>query len=420
MKSITATDLVHFRENYHHSSLNKHIERQITKHGLEEPLIDHRILRENPARFNLVLPSYHHYDQHNSGRCWCFSGINTIEGDIAHNLNIIPRRFALSANFLTFYDKLEKTNFLYNYVLERDVTFNQLRQTVFREQDPLCEGSYFDTFANLVYKYGLVPLSVMPENQNTNNSRDHFLHLWREKARSDALELFESKFHLSTTKLYELKKQKLSEIYALLSKISGEPPAQFNYKYLDRSGHLVHLRNYTPAHFRDEFLTLNLRKFRLICCNPLRKYYTSQTIEKGYSDNPFHPEIKYLNLPKSDMKKLAVMQLQAGLPVKMGARIRLFKHQDVPILDTRLYNYRPLGLEPVDYETGIKTRLVEAQHGMVILGAQIENGHPVRWKVENSHAEAQFYTMNDNFFDACVVNISIYEDILRQSGIKQT
>ena len=120
------------------------------------------------------------------------------------------------------------------------------------------------------------------------------------------------------------------------------------------------------------------------------------------------------------MKHLAVMQLQAGLPVKFGARVHLFKHQNLPILDVRLHRYDRLGVSPVDYETGVKTRLVDAQHGMVILGAQIENDRPVRWKVENSHHELwpQLYTMNDNFFDACVVNISIYADILHQAGIK--
>ena len=416
MKSITNTDLQNFHNSYSRS-YNKNIEKQVNKHGIEAFTLNRRIIRENPAHFNLKLPSYHVYDQHDSGRCWCFSSLNLIEGNIAKNLDIIPRCFALSANYITFFDKLEKTNYLYNFVLENNISLEKLRNTVFDFEDPITEGSYFINFINLVNKYGLVPLSAMPENQNTNNSRSFFLHLWREKTRIDALELYNLKSEVSAEKLNQLKKQKLYEVYSLLAKISGEPPQIFNYKYKNRSGRQIYLRDYSPIRFRDEFLTLNLNKFNLVRCDPSKKFYTKQIIKNTYSDNPFHPDVEYINLPKSDMKCLAVMQLKFGLPVKFGTRTDLFKHKKISVLDTRICDYNKLGIQLADYETGIITNLTKSQHSMLITGAQIENNTPIRWKVENTHAENQFYTMNDNFFDACVVNVSIHSDIIRQAGI---
>ena len=417
MKSISAADLQKFHESYQHGR-NRVAEKQIAKDGVERFALNRQILRENPAKFNLQLPSYHLYDQHNSGRCWCFSSLNLIEGNVAKNLNIVPRRFALSANYITFFDKLEKTNYLYNYVIETKDSLAKLRKTIFDANDPLIEGASFTNFVNLVNKYGLVPESAMPENKNTNHSRKFFLPLWREKARTDALELFRLKSELSEEKLSQLKKQKLNEMYCFLAKLSGEPPVSFNYKYTNRDGRRVNLRAYTPARFRDEFLSLKLDKFQLVRCNPIHKFYTTQITEDSYSDNPFHPEVPYLNLPKADMKRLAIMQLASGLPVKIGTRIDIFKLKNINVLDTRLYNYEKIGLKLADYETGFTTKLIQSQHAMLITGVQIEDNQPIRWKVENTHTEHQFFVMNDNFFDAYLTNISVYSDILKQANIE--
>ena len=417
MKSISATDLQKFHESYQHSR-NRNAEKQIAKDGVERFVLNRQILRENPAKFNLQLPSYHLYDQHKSGRCWCFSSLNLIEGNIAKSLNIIPRRFALSANYITFFDKLEKTNYLYNYVLETKDNLATLRKTIFSANDPLVEGASFTNFVNLVNKYGLVPESAMPETKNTNNSRKYFLPLWREKARTDALELYRLKSELSEDKLTQLKKQKLSEMYTFLAKLSGEPPISFNYKYTNRDNRRVNLKDYTPAHFRDEFLTLKLGNFQLIRCNPMHDFYTMQITEDSYSDNPFRPDVPYLNLPKADMKQLVITQLASGLPVKIGTRIDIFKYKNINVLDTRLFNYNKIGLQLADYETGYTTKLIESQHAMLITGVQIENNQPVRWKIENTHSEHQFYVMNDNFFDAYLTNISIYSDILKQANFE--
>ena len=319
---------------------------------------------------------------------------------------------------ITFFDKLEKTNYLYNYVLETKDGITKLRRTIFDANDPLVEGASFTNFANLVKKYGLVPETAMPENKNTNRSRKYFVPLWREKARTDALELFRRKSELSEEKLNQLKKQKLNEMYCFLAKVCGEPPVTFSYKFINHNGHKTCLNNYTPIRFRDEFLTLDLNKFRLIRCNPLHRFYTTQITEDCYSDNPFHPEVPYYNLPKEEMKKLAILQLASGMPVKIGARIDIFKYKKISVLDTRLYGYSKLGIKLANYADGYTTKLIESQHAMVITGVQIENNQPVRWKVENTHADHQFFVMNDNFFDAYLTNISIYDDILKQANIE--
>ena len=63
MKSITNADLQNFHTIYRQGR-NKNIEKQVTKRGIVPFILNRRIIHENPARFNLELPSYHIYNQY--------------------------------------------------------------------------------------------------------------------------------------------------------------------------------------------------------------------------------------------------------------------------------------------------------------------------------------------------------------------
>ncbi|MBQ9011118.1 MAG: hypothetical protein IJ093_00520, partial [Bacilli bacterium] len=216
MKNITLTDIDVFAENYNIPE-NKELEKLITKQGINKALLDKKIIAENPFEFNVELPSYHHYDQLKSGRCWCFSSVNMIEGNIIENMNINPEELSLSINYFTFFDKLEKTNFIYNYIIENKTDIEYLNQTIINDNyGNLIEGSYYTDFANIVNKYGIVPSKAMEETIDTNNS-EKFIILWREKVKRDCLDILEKKSKLSIIKLYELKKQKLNDMYCFLS-----------------------------------------------------------------------------------------------------------------------------------------------------------------------------------------------------------
>lgn len=50
-------------------------------------------------------------------------------------MNIKPKQLSLSVNYITFFDKLEKANFIYNYVIEKDTNINYLMQNILNEVD---------------------------------------------------------------------------------------------------------------------------------------------------------------------------------------------------------------------------------------------------------------------------------------------
>lgn len=55
-------------------------------------------------------------------------------------------------------------------------------------------------------------------------------------------------------------------------------------------------------------------------------------------------------------------------------------------------------------------------HAMIIVGVQIENNTPIRWKVQNSFGEENnqngYFVMNDNYFDEYAIMFGINKNYI--------
>ena len=405
MKALTIDDIKKFKTNK--------IDNNILNEGLFKGLLNKDIIDENPNEFNIELPSRHLYDQYNSGRCWCVSSINMIENNIIENMNIRNSDLALSINYISFFDKLEKANFIYNYVIDNNCDIAYLNTYLLNNwYGSLSEGSYYTNFANIINKYGLVPSSIMPETECSNNS-DELMKIFKEKVKKDSLTIFKQKNKKNKKELYKIKQKKLNEVYNLLVTCLGEIPFLFDYSFKDKLGNTIKLENITPLEFKNKYLTLRLEDFIYIVCNPNLEYYKKYYKEIS-SHNSNKPYLEFINLPKNEMKRLVIKQLKNNIPVKFVSRISLSLYKDINVLDTRLIDFNKLGDYILNYKEGIKMQTITSEHAMVIEGVYLDNDKPLRWKVENSHKDngKQFYIMNDNYFDSYVININIYKDFL--------
>jgi len=83
-----------------------------------------------------------------------------------HNLSC----FELSQAYLFFWDKLEKSNWFLEQVIEtaEEDLSSRLVQTLLAT--PVSDGGQWDMANNLVYKYGLVPQTLYPDSFNAMNS----------------------------------------------------------------------------------------------------------------------------------------------------------------------------------------------------------------------------------------------------------
>ena len=101
-------------------------------------------------------------DQHQSGRCWLFTGLNVLRAKMISDLDLAELTF--SHNYLFFYDQLEKCNLFLQAVIDTKHLAMEDRQVEWLFKNPLNDGGQFTGVSNLVMKYGVVPSEIMPEN----------------------------------------------------------------------------------------------------------------------------------------------------------------------------------------------------------------------------------------------------------------
>jgi len=422
MKDITLEALSQYSKQYQKDPSNKVIENAIKNVGIQKVCLNQNVINRTYNVFNIELPRSKIYDQKDSLRCWIHAGINLIQSNVASNLNIDPTELTLSINYLSFLDKLEKSNSIYNRIIEeKDFDYEKEIQEHYL-QSAVYEGGYFEYFRALVNKYGIVPECVMNDVAESKDSLN-LRKLLREKVKKDIFRLLELKKDKSSN-LQEAKEKMLSENYNLLSKCLGEIPFQFDYEYKDKNGKCIKLHNITPKEFKDQYLTMNLNNFVGISNIPMYNTEYYKLYRKKHIENVFdHSYVETLNMPIQVLKELAIKHLKDGLPVYFGCDMKKMLDKESGILDSELYNYKDVfPMDLLTKEEALSMYDIDFQHVMLFTGVHIENDLPVRWKVEDSYGskthQEGYYIMNDNFFNEFVIEVMIDKKYLTKEELK--
>lgn len=424
MKDIDLKDIERYSKKYNESIENKNIEGKIKKVGLDKACINNKIIEENPPVFNLELSETTRYDQKDSLRCWAFSGINVIKRNMANNLNMDIMKFELSDNYIAFFHRLEKANTTYERIIcsktldcEKIVNKGILK-------DPVQELGNWNNFVCIVKKYGLVPMDIMPitvEGKNANKVNN----LFSETVKSNAIQLVQlKKENKNIDEIRKIKNKMLEKNYEFLSKVYGEPVRTFDYKYVDKDGNNIILKNITPNQFVENFLSIDIENFVFVSNVPKWNRVYGQKLKDSKNINIHKMKyIEYINVSSNELKELAIKQLKDGIPVMIGICIKKFADAASGVLDTRLYDFETmLKYKKMNKEDGISVGDIELHHWMTITGAQIEDGKPKRWKVEDSYGDKEkvngYYIMNDNYFDEYVFTVIIHKKYLSQEQLE--
>lgn len=415
---ISQSQIDEFDRKFKQNIDNINIMKLINKEGLNNVCINKDILKKNQT-FNIELPETKRMDQKNSLRCWIYSRLNFIKREVARNLNINVLEFELSPTFIAFFDRLEKANSLYNYVIEKKIDFSKIdKNNYFNE--PASEKGRFELFKAIVNKYGIVPYDAMKDTKDSLNSGIFNL-IFSEKIKKDCIELMNYKE--KKLDLYELKNKLLYEDYDLLSKIIGKPPKTFDFSYTNLQKEKVKIKNITPMQFKEKFLKINLNDY--ISIASMEKYNKSfyTKYKKTNSSNIYKKYcVEYINLPIKRLKELVIKQLKDGNAVIFDSSTTKFTDNEIGILDTELYNYSKfIPFKKLSRIEALNFKNVFANHVMTFTGVQIENNKPIRWKVENSYGKNQnydgYYIMNDNWFEDYVISVSINKKYLTKKEL---
>lgn len=396
------------------SNYNKTKNIKLQKILKEKPILDvclnEAIKKENKFEFNIELEECKIYNQYSSKRCWMFAVLNLIKNDMARNLNQNAMEFELSTNYLNFYDKLEKANHVYQTIIALDVPEDfkiceydnhPLLTGYFKE--PVRENGKAVFARSLLKKYGIVPMSVMPETYNSKYSED-FNTLFTRKVHSDMLKLL--KLKKQHKNVYIAKEKMIGECYNFLANVLGEPPKIFNYYYEDKNNRKKRLTSQTPVEFYNTYCSINLDNFVQISQMSYFDYF--KKYEKRYTKNILEEEAhNFINVPQKDFTKFCLSQLKAGVPVVISCDNRKYRDKESKILDTRIFDFENrLGIKDMSKSESLETFDSRSRHLMTIRGVNLVNGKPVRWKIEDTAgAEVRidgYYVMNNNFFEKCV------------------
>ncbi len=361
--------------------------------------------------------------QEKSGRCWLFAGTNTLRIYLMRKLHL--EQFELSQTYPFFFDKLEKSNYFLENIIDTIDEDIRSRTVMWLLESPVNDGGQWDMFINLVEKYGIVPKNTYPETFNSTNS-SFINRLLTQKLRENASILRKMKKHHSTiANIRKTKEKMLEEIYRFLALSFGIPPVRFNFEYRDKKNKFHRYRNVTPRQFYTKFIGLNLRDYVSIINAPMEDKQYNKTYTVKYLGNvKGGKEVLYLNLPSKELKKLAVKQLKDNEPIWFGCDVGKFSDREKGIMDTELFDYNLIFGTDFEWNKGERLDYGESKltHAMVFTGANLINGKPIRWKVENSWGENAgkkgYFVMSDKWFDEFLYQVVINKKYVSQKTVK--
>lgn len=417
MASVTADDLAAAREEFFSERANVVAKNAVSSVGIRAAARVPEGVARNALTFDVEVTQGERCNQERSGRCWMFASLNTMRYRIIKRYNL--KTFELSQAYPLFWDKLEKSNWFFENVLDTLDEPLDGRLVSYLLADPIGDGGQWDMFKSLVKKYGVVPKEAMPETACSRNTREMDSYLTR-YLRGAARRLRESHAAgVAADDLAAMKKEMMGDVYHLLVTCLGEPPASFGVRLRDKDGRLALSGTFTPAAFFDEAVGMDVDDYvSLISAptadKPFGHTYTVSRLGNVVEDGG----VRYLNLPIQRLKECAVAQLREDLPVWFGCDVGQSYLREEGIMDTAaldvdgLFGFPVEGCmdraERLDYGESLMT------HAMVLEGVNLdEAGCPTLWKVENSwgadHGRDGFDTLSDAWFDEYVYQVVVYK-----------
>lgn len=411
-KKLSLDDINAFRSDYAEKKNYKVAERAVTHNGIYASATDENVERSLVPAFSIDLDAGKVTNQKHSGRCWMFAGLNVIRVILMKKLNC--ENIELSQAYLQFYDKLEKANFFFERVIELAGEPVDSRLNVFMLDSGIGDGGHFVMFTNLVKKYGVMPISAMPD-YTVSTDTTQLNNVLSEYLAQGMMELRAAKKKRERREVLDAIKEKyLKDIYRILSISIGVPPETFTFEYKDKDKKFHRIENITPKEFYKKYIGTNLDDYVSLCDAPIegRKMYTRYLCHYVNNVEGGDP-VFFFNVDPKEFKEAAIASLKGGDPIWFGSDVLAQSMRKSGKLGEGLINTNDLF--DIDYHMDKKARLTYrtsfCNHAMTLTGVNLIDDKPNRWKVENSwgkeNGEEGFFTMSDEWFDQYVYQIFV-------------
>ena len=427
------------------------IRNALTSTGIREIAENREVLADHDSKFSHKIKTKGISNQKASGRCWMFAGFNMIKPVLMNKLELDD--FEFSQIYLQFWDKMEKANKFLECMIEfrdRDVMD---RDVVFLLQDPCPDGGYFENFADLVGKYGVVPKEAMAETASSEGTgmMNHLLGRLLRKHAAELREIYQETG--SVKQMRQAKDRMMAEVYRVLVLNLGEPPAEFAWRHKvkdekaekkneeedkDQTNNQAQeepqddyevqqkwseLRTYTPKSFYREFVGLDLKEFVNIGDDPIRpkgRHYEVNLTNNLYDGR----NSNYANVDIQVMKDLVVKVLLDNKVVCFDADVSPDQDSGKGIMARNLYDFESVYDLELDLNKTERLAFRDGtiNHGMAFIGVDLRDGQPVKWLVENSwgsdRGSGGLWTMYDDWFEDNVYKIIVHRDYVPEEVLR--
>ena len=415
--ALTRDRVAGFRESFDADPNKKLIQNVVTQHDVNDIALSRSIVTESPHSFSIVLDDWGVTNQARSGRCWMFAGLNLCRVDTRNVLNV--KEFEFSQNYLMFWDKLERANFVLEAIIETAGRPVDDRTVAFLLRNPISDGGQWDMFTALVAKHGVVPKTAMEETESSANSARMNSSL-NYQIRQGAKRIRHAYVDESgLDELRSIKDQTLKVIYDVLCIHLGTPPTEVDWQWKDKDGEFTRAGKLTPQDFAAQYLQTDIHSYVSLVHDPRETSPEGATFTVEYLGNVVDaPAIKYLNVDIQLMKDIALKMLQDGKPVWMGCDTGKQMHRDLGLWDADLFDYA--SVYGANFSMNKAERLEYHQtamtHAMMFTGVDVVDGVPRRWRVENSWDDKVgnkgFFLMNDSWFAEYMFEIAVPREYL--------
>lgn len=454
--AIQAEDLQRYGEAFRADRANRVAANAAVSEGVLKAAIGYEGARSLPREFSVDLKQGSVTNQEHSGRCWMFASLNVLRYEVIHRWKL--EDFEFSETYLFFWDKMEKANAYLENVLATLDRPSDDRLVQILNESPADDGGWWEMFANLVNKYGLVPKSAYPESANSRDSGDFNLYL-NKKLRQDAIELRRKKAAgAGMDELRELKTRDMETVYRICAIALGEPPATFDFsarvkgdedegakgsdskkaaegdsapgKTQGESGRdeRVQIREFgiTPMDFYRKYVPVDVNDYVTLCNSPMEATPFNRHYQIAYVNNVAEDgNLNFVNVPLEVLRKAVTDQISAGHPTWFACDCDQFSLRKAGIFDRGTVQVDQLfGTDfSIEKGDGLEYGDFPSNHAMTITGLNLDKeGRPDRWKVENSWGKTNgvdgYYVASAEWFDQFVSEAIVRKEFLDQETLK--
>ena len=349
-------------------------------------------------------------DQKQTGRCWLFAGLNVLRPAVMERHKM--KDFMLSQAYEQFYQKLEAANRSLELAisLRREPIHSRRLDTLL--QHLVDDGGNWNYVRTLIEKYGAVPVAAMPDDYAASHS-DEMNKLLDARLRKAVVEIRgTARQHDEISQFRELKMKALQDVYKILLVCLGKPPHQFQWRYETSDGKVSPLETYTPKTFSQKYLAQDLGDYVCFVNYPGKPAHArlEWAWERTLADQP---NMDAVNIRMKELRAMVLKSILADQPVWFGANSSaegnrekgLWLHGIEDTKDLFGIDFTMSKADTLAYDNG------NPNHAMVITGVDVEDGRPVKWKVENSWGDKSgdkgWFTMDSEWFNSHVFEVII-------------